>query len=228
LGVPFNNVRNTGSEQWHQERIQKGKPGSPCPKGFLKANTEFTENPICTASNQYQLLKLDQISKSDITEKEKEQKREKVLDKACLCNHLGNGALIDLGILEEHRAPQSICPGPNIAWFDGEYTLQEMVDHIYGRRESLVPPERPHMFAKEIVLYVDYFEDLVSQSENSEANLKKLRKFKNNLENGMDYCLELSGSEPYKDENISSIPATVKEQRKRLQDIFNGIVKSAE
>jgi len=228
LGVPFNNVRNTGSEQWHQERIQKGKPGSPCPKGFLKANTEFTENPICTASNQYQLLKLDQISKSDITEEEKEQKRKKVLDKACLCNHLGNGALIDLGILEEHRAPQSICPGPNIAWFDEEYSLQEMVDHIYGRGESLVPAERPHMFAKEIILYVDYFEDLVNQSENSEADFKKLRKFKNNLENGMDYCLELSGSEPYKDENLTSIPATVKEQRKRLQDIFNGIVKSAE
>jgi hypothetical protein len=40
----------------------------------------------------------------------------------------------------------------------------------------------------------------------------------------MDYCLELSGSEPYKDENISSIPATVKDQRKRLQDIFNTLV----
>ncbi|MDZ7682771.1 MAG: hypothetical protein U5J63_13920 [Fodinibius sp.] len=223
LGVPFNNVRNTGSEQWHQERINKGKPGSPCPKGFLEANTEFTENPICTASNQYQLLKLDQINQSDMAEEEKEQKREKVFDKACLCDHLGNGALIDLGILEEHRAPQSICPGPNIAYFNGEYTLREMVDHIYGRSASLVPEERPHMFAKEIVLYVDYFEDLVEQSDGSDR--KKLTKFKKNLEDGMAYCLEIARSSPYKDENLASIPSTVEEQRKRLDAILDRLAE---
>lgn len=221
LGVPFNNVRNTGSEQWHQERIEKGKPGSPCPKGFLEANTEFTENPICTASNQYQLLKLDQINQSDMAEEEKEQKREKVLDKACLCDHLGNGALIDLGILEEHRAPQSICPGPNIAWFDREYSLREMIAHIYGGRESLVPAERPHMFAKEIVLYVDYFEDLIEQSDDAASDLKKLRKFKENLEDGMAFCLEIARTSPYKDENLESIPATVQEQKERLQTLYS-------
>lgn len=226
LGVPFNNVRNTGSEQWHKERIEKGKPGSPCPKGFLEANTEFTENPICTASNQYQLLKLDEINQSDMDEEKKEQERQKVYDKACLCDHLGNGALIDLGILAEHRAPQAICPGPNIAWFDGEYTLREMVDHIYGRREPLVPEERPHMFAKEVVLYVDYFEDLVEQSE-PEKDLKKLTKFKNNLEKGMDYCLEIAGSSPYKGENLESIPETVEKQRKRLESIFNRLAEPA-
>lgn len=222
LGVPFNNVRKTGSEQWHKERIEKGKPGSPCPKGFLEANTEFTENPICTASNQYQLLKLDQINQSDEDETEKERQRQKVLNKACLCDHLGNGALIALGILEEHRAPQSICPGPNIAWFDGEYSLREMINHIYGRCQSLVPEERPHMFAKEIVLYVDYFKDLVEQGK---EKLSKLKKFKNNLENGMDYCLEIVQSEAYRDENLSSIPPTVKEQRERLTAIFNSYRK---
>src|SRR5699024_5423894 len=50
LGVPFNNVKNSGSHLQHQQRIEKGKPGSPCPKTFLQANTEFTEQPICTAS----------------------------------------------------------------------------------------------------------------------------------------------------------------------------------
>jgi hypothetical protein len=225
LGVPFNNVCNTGSEQWHQERIEKAKPGSPCPKGFLESNTEFTENPICTASNQYQLLKLDQINQSDITDEEKERRREKVLDKACLCDHLGNGALIDLGILEEHRAPQSICPGPNIAWFDREYSLAEMVDHIYGRRESLVTDERPHMFAKEIVLYVDYFEDLISQFDGSKGELKKLKRFKNNLEDGMNYCLEIAATPPYKDENLDSIPKTVQEQKERLQILYSEIAE---
>lgn len=221
LGVPFNNVRNTGSEQWHQERIEKGKPGSPCPKGFLEANTEFTENPICTASNQYQLLKLDQINQSDMPEEKKEKQREKVLGKACLCDHLGNGALIDLGILAEHRAPQSICPGPNIAWFDEEYTLREMVSHIYGRGESLVPAERPHMFAKEIVLYVDYFEDLIEQSDDPASDMKKLSKFKENLEDGMEYCLEIAETNAYEDENLKSIPATVQEQQERLQQLYS-------
>jgi len=223
LGVPFNNVRNTGSEKWHKNRIEKGKPGSQCPKGFLESNTEFTEQPICTASNEYQLLKLDQINHMDIEESEKEKMRDKVLDKACLCVHLGNGALIDLGILKERRAPQAICPGPNIAWFDGEYSLREMVDHIYGRSESLVPDDRPHMFAKEMVMYVDYFVDLIQQSDGSKGDFNKLRKFKKNLEKGMTYCLDIADSDPYKDENLESITETVKEQQSRLQRIFKDV-----
>ena len=220
LGVPFNNIRNTGSEQWHKERIEKDKPGSPCPKGFLEANTEFTENPICTASNQYQLLKLDQINRQNIAEAEKELMRAKVLEKACLCDHLGNGALIDLGILDEHRAPQAICPGPNIAWFDKEYTLREMTDHIYGRGNSLVPPEGPHMFAKEMVMYVDYLEELIEQCDGSAGEIKKLGRLKKNLEDGMDYCLEIAQSDSYKDENIESVSKTVEEQRARLQGLL--------
>jgi len=220
LGVPFNNIKDTGSEQWHQERIDKDKPGSPCPKGFLKSNTEFTEQPICTASTQYQLLKLDEIAQSEMPENEKEQKREKVLGKACLCDHLGNGALINLGILAEHRAPQAICPGPNIAYYDGEYSLREMVDHIYGRCDSLADQDRPHMFAKEITLYVDYVEELAEQLD-GESGLKKLQKFQKNLDKGMEYCLEIANSEPYQDENLSSISFTVSEQKKRLQSILD-------
>ena len=227
LGVPFNNVRNSGSSQWHQKRIEQGKPGSPCPKGFLEANTEFTENPICTASNQYQLLKLDQINRSEQPDDQKEKQREQVLDKACLCDHLGNGALIALGVLAEHRGPQAICPGPNIEWFDREYTLREMVDHIYGRRESLTSPERPHMFAKEIELYVDYFRKLVDQSDLTDGSIKKLNRFKKNLEKGMDYCLEISNSEPYPEENPASIGIAVKQQRERLEQIHQSIYANA-
>lgn len=223
LGVPFNNVCDTGSEAWHKKRIEKDKPGSPCPKGFLESNTEFTENPICTASNQYQLLKLDQINHSDAGETEKQRLRDKVLDKACLCDHLGNGALISLGILDEHRAPQAICPGPNIAWFDRQYTLKEMVDHIYGRSESLVPADRPHMFAKELVMYVDYFEELIQRSESSTGNNKKLARFKKNLEKGMAFCLEIAASEAYENENLDSLLTTVSEQRERLHTIFQDL-----
>ncbi len=226
LGVPFNNVKNTGSAQWHQKRIEKGKPGSQCPKGFLESNTEFTENPICTASTQYQLLKIDQINQSEVPDDLKAKQREKVLDKACLCDHLGNGALITLGILKPNRAPQAICPGPNIAWFDRQYSLQEMVSHIYGRIDSLVPAERPHMFAKEMVMYVDYFEELVNQSENSADDLKKLTRFKKNLEAGMEFCLEIAEGVAYKHENLESISKAVEEQSKRLANIFEAFESS--
>ncbi|WP_020402315.1 hypothetical protein [Gracilimonas tropica] len=221
LGVPFNNVRNTGSKQWHQERIEKGKPGSQCPKGFLESNTEFTENPICTASTQYQLLKIDQINHSDYPEAKKERLKTKVLDKACLCDHLGNGALIQLGIQKESRSPQAICPGPNIAYFNGEYTLEEMVDHIYGRGESLVDGDRPHMFAKELRMYVDYLQDLVDQQEADPAEDKKLVRFRKNLESGMDYCLEIAASEAFEGENLRSIIDTVQKEKLRLEHIFS-------
>lgn len=220
LGVPFNNVRNTGSKKWHQERVDNGKPGSQCPKGFLESNTEFTENPICTASTQYQLLKIDQINQSDYADDKKERLRIKVLDKACLCEHLGNGALIQLGIQKERRSPQAICPGPNIAYFNGEYSLEEMVDHIYGRGESLVSDQRPHMFAKEMRMYVDYLQDLMDQFDTNPAEDKKLIRFRNNLETGLDYCLEIAASPAYKGENLDSIETTVAKLRSRLGKMF--------
>ncbi len=224
LGVPFNNVRNTGSERWHKERIAKGKPGSPCPKGFLKSNTEFTEEPICVASTEYQLLKIDAI-KGDATldEKAKNKMIDKVLEKACLCDHLGNGVLIELGVVKETWGQQAICPGPNIAWFNRDYSLKEMVEHIYGKRDSLVSSKRPHMFAKEMVMYVDYLEDLIANSTNIKGDLRKLKSYITHLEEGMALCDEIATNTPYKDENLESLKATTLEQRSRVDKIKIGL-----
>ena len=71
LGVPFNNLRNTGSENWTKARAESGKPGSPCPKGFLISDKQFTDKPICTASRQFQSNKVEEISALAITESEK-------------------------------------------------------------------------------------------------------------------------------------------------------------
>jgi len=95
-----------------------------------------------------------------LPEDEKTKLLNSVFEKVCLCEHLGNGALIKLGITPKMNSPQSICPGPNVVWFNREYSLKEMVDHIYGRSESLVSTERPHMFCQEIELYVNYFEKI--------------------------------------------------------------------
>lgn len=217
LGVPFNSVKGTGSEKWHKERIDKGKPGSPCPKGFLKSNTEFTEEPICTASTEYQLLKIDSIKKdAEMEEVAKTKMIKQVLEKECLCDHLGNGSLINLGVLKESRGRQAICPGPNIAWFTRDYTLKEMVDHIYGRGESLVSKLRPHMFAKEMVMYVDYLEEMIEKTIDIEAGKRKLKSFFNNLEDGIEFIKEISTSAAYKGEELSALPATIAEQSTRL------------
>lgn len=220
LGVPFNNIRGSGSAIHTQELIKKGKPGSKCPKGFLVSNTEFTENPICTASAEYQILKINSIHASDLSGVEKEKQKNKVMEKTCLCTNLGTGSLIRLGIMKSTYGRQAICPGPNIAWFNREFSLVEMVDHIYGRGESLVPDERPHMFAKELEMYVDYISELSILTDPEDSGWKKLLRIKNNLEQGMDLCLEIADGIPYPGENLSSLRKTVEKQRIKLNEIF--------
>jgi len=217
LGVPFNNLRNTGSENWTRERAEKGTPGSACPKGLLISNKEFTDKPICTASRQYQKLKVDEISNSELSANEKTELQDSLFVKVCLCEHLGNGALIKLGITPNLKAPQSICPGPNVVWFNREYSLKEMVDHIYGKGKSLVSSERPHMFCQELELYVNYFEKIITTMGDTNSELSYLEGFKDNLEKGMDLILEIAKQKPYPNENLKSIPEFVKIQRSRLK-----------
>ncbi len=227
LGVVFNNVRNSGSEVYTRESAAHGNPGSPCPKGYLVSNTEFTNTPICLASTEYQTKKLSQIDTLDLAEREKESRRKWVLDKTCLCEHLGNGALIALGVVPESKHPQAICPGPNIAWFNRIYSLKEMVDHIYGRGPSLVPPERPHMFAKEIAMYVDYFEMLVNRCSYSVRETKTINEFYQNLDSSMDFCLMVASEQPYDNENLASISPCVDRERERLRDLYTKFEENA-
>lgn len=220
LGVPFNNIRGSGSEIHTKALVDKGKPGSKCPKGFLVSNTEFTDNPICTASAQYQILKINQINESDLPLEKKENQRNRVMEKTCLCTNLGTGSLIRLGIMKPSYGRQAICPGPNIAWFDRQYSLDEMVNHIYGRGEMLVPEERSHMFAKELTMYVDYLEKMMEDVHPNDPDFRKLQKMRNNLETGMGLCLEISASKAYCGENLKSLKEAVNIQSKRLKDLF--------
>lgn len=224
LQIPFNNVRKTGSEIWTSKRVSAGRPGSSCPKRFLQSNTEFSQKPICLASRKYQERKLAEIDATALPDGEKRRLRRKVVEKTCICEHLGNGALIALGMAKEMTAPPLVCPGPNIAWFNTTHTLKEMVDHIYARGPSLVPAERPHMFAAEIVMYVDHFERQVASCSCSARELKTLEEFNQNLESGMDFCLAEALKPPYPGENLASIAPCVETQRVRLR----GIVKRLE
>ena len=219
LCVPFNLIRNTTSEKWTQSRYEAGKAGSPCLKKFLRTDTEFTKTPVCLASRTYQSKKLEQIQNRPVLVEKKKQLEAAVVEKTCICDHLGNSALMNLGIAAPKSIPSIVCPGPNLAWFDRAYTFEEMVNYIYGQGENLVSSARPHMFATELVMYVDYFEKLAQQATGDIKKMKMLQEYIQNLEKSMDFCLEFADEAPYKNENIASITACVEEQRLRLKAI---------
>ncbi len=221
MGVPFNNIRRSGSDRWTRRKAVGGNPGSACPKGLLMAPTPYGPQPVCTASKRFQSDRIREIGDLDVMAAEKTARCAAVTEKVCLCEHLGNGALIALGIKPEAGSPQAICPGPNIAWFSGEYTLQEMVDHIYGRGESLTPPDRPHMFCKELEMYVDAFERLVAGDANADRWADAVVAFRDNIEKGMALCLELAQKTPYSGENLASIDPCVRRQKARLAEIYS-------
>ncbi|MDB5050274.1 MAG: hypothetical protein JWO30_3345 [Fibrobacteres bacterium] len=221
LGVVFNNLRNSTSEQWTKKQIDGGKPGSPCPKKFLVSNTEFTEKPICTASKEYQGMKLTAMGlETAPPSNTADQKVQAVYQKSCICDQLGNGALINLGIIKAEN-PVSVCPGPNIAYFDRLYTLREMVNHIYGRGRSLVPADRPHMFSKDLVMSVDYYGKLVDKLSAGDAKaFAYLAVFKANLEDGLEYYRAFVESRPYPGENLASLKETMSKQGNRLAELW--------
>jgi hypothetical protein len=190
LGVPFNNFRKASSNTQRQMRVEKGRPGSPCYKKFLVFNTEFTPTPICTASRQYQDLKIKQLHEQNLTPEVLAAELALIEEKDCLCEGLGAGALLKNNITPAHKLTAiSICPGPNLAYFSGVFSLQEMVGHIYGRHTILNTLKRPHVFINEMVLYVDYLKkEIESQREAITAKQTKyFTSFKENLLSGVNY-----------------------------------------
>ena len=220
LGVPFNNLKMTSSELWTKERAVSSKPGSTCPKGFLKLSSNLTGAPLCTASNPYQTKIREDILLSDKSDEQKEKEINSFSEKVCLCMHLANGALSALDIIKGgENVPKAVCPGPNIAYFDREYTLIEMVNHIYGRGKSLVSSDRPHMFSQEVEIYVNYFEKLLNTMELNAAGKSYLKIFLENLENGIDFILSIAERKPYEGENLETVVSFVLNQRERLRAI---------
>ncbi len=192
LGVPFNNLRESLSDMERDQRVMKGRPGSACPKGHLVSNTEFTPKPICTASRQYQKLKLEQLTSLNLEQQEYKKRFDAIVTKSCICNDLAEAVLINHEIGNVPRFT-AVCPGPNIAYFSKIVTLKEMTDHIYGRINILNDTYRPNMFIKELRMYVDYLRnDVVKSLESLNGNKAKyFTEFKDNLLEGMDYYAKL-------------------------------------
>jgi hypothetical protein len=194
LGIPFNNFRKSTSERQRLERIAKGRPGSPCVKKFLSTNTEFTEQAICTASREYQNLKIKQLQAEGLEPEDFQTKFNEITEKICLCEGLASPAYLKNGIIKPKESTAvAICPGPNIAYFSGKFSLDEMVSHIYGKLNLLNDLDRPNLFINELNLYVEYLKKDISKhlQEMSDKKAKYISKFKEQLQVGIDYYKQL-------------------------------------
>jgi hypothetical protein len=196
LGVPFNTVRGTTNEALKLSRIIENKSGSSCPKKLLALSKEFSNQGICTASRKYQDIKLEELDaiKDQLTETEFDKKKTKITDKSCLCVGLVNAAYFENGIkIKGEEQGVVICPGPNLAYFDKEVSLLDMVKHIYGTTSVLGKINRPNVFINELKMYVDYLKNEVEEVSNemTTAQIKKLQAFKSNLLDGIEYYVKL-------------------------------------
>jgi hypothetical protein len=204
LGVPFNTLAGNTKEIEKYALIAKGRPGSSCPRKYVELNTEYTEKAICTASRQYQNIKLTQLKDEVLSPDAYQEKYESIVAKSCICVGLGTSALLvnDLDTKTEGEGV-SICPGPNMAYFSKKMTLKEITNHIYGRTNVIERTDRPNMFIKELSLYLDYLKNKISETKTSLTGKqeKYLRTFTKNLNEGIGYYKRLFSNLKEKFEN---------------------------
>jgi hypothetical protein len=222
LGVPFNNLRTSSGEQQRVDRIEKNRPGSPCYKKFLAFSKEFSEKSICTASREYQNLKTKLFERNEISREQLDE----TLEKDCLCEGLSAPAILALGETPKRNLKAvTICPGPNLAYFKGVFSLREMVDHIYGKIQITIDASRPHVFIKELQLYVDHLQKEVTKAlpEPTAKYEAYLSKFRENLNAGIQYYNKLIDEVSLDAEDVM---LQMKEQLRYLQEQIEGLVPS--
>jgi hypothetical protein len=223
LGVPFNSLRGNTKDVEKLAYIEKGRPGSSCPKKFLVANKEFTEKSICSASRQYQKLKLEELDKEELFSEDYQNKYDKIVDKSCICVGLGTSALINNNLeTKVEGAGVSVCPGPNMAYFSRVMTLKEITDHIYGRINVITRSDRPNMFIKELNIYLKYLSERIEEARESMTTKqeKYLTTFATNLNEGINYYHSLfDGLMDKYDHTRSTILHELEASRKALQNL---------
>ncbi|MEZ0184091.1 hypothetical protein AB9T89_17735 [Flavobacterium oncorhynchi] len=202
LGVPFNTLRGTSNEILKQKRIHENKAGSSCPKKFLALSKEYDPHGICTASKKYQDIKLAELEnvKDTLSADAFEKSKIKITEKSCLCVGLANASYLENDIKIKGQAQGVvICPGPNMAYFDHEVSLKEMLQHIYQGKTILRTNDRPNLFVKELKMYVDYFRNEIEtiSGEVNTNQLKKWNSFKTNILDGIEYYQNLFSSTFY-------------------------------
>ena len=225
LGVPFNSLRNNSKDVEKTERVENGKPGSPCPKKFLISSKEYSDKPLCTASITFINKKIADLKNSGVEAEEYNKQFNKIVDKVCLCEGLTVPALIvnNIDTPKQSRAV-SVCPGPNLAYYSKISTLHEMVDHIYGRIDLVTDKTRPNLFVKELGLYIDYLQN--KMDDNGSDASPKDEEFYNlyaaNLLEGIGYYKKMIHNIVEESEEVrEKIREGIAELEQRLLAIFS-------
>ena len=208
FGIPFNTVKGSTKDVAKLAKIAEGKPGSPCPKKYLVSTTEYTDKAICRASIKYQGIKIKELEEQNLDAAAYKKAYDAITEKQCLCLGLGMAANLVNGLPTKGEGiGVSVCPGPNLAYFTGEFSLKEMVDHIYGRINVLNDIPRPHMFIKELKMYIDYLQKDIEKAggDFTGRQLKKFLAFENNINDGIDYYKDLFKNLVSKMEDVANI-----------------------
>ncbi len=223
LGVPFNNLRGNTKDlekEWH---IAKGRPGSACPKKFVALNKEFKETGICTASREYQYLKIKELKAQNLSPEEYQANLHKIIEKTCTCVGLGTAALLAYNLSTKTEGKGvSVCPGPNMAYYSKIMSLKDMTNHIYGRANMVSRTDRPNMFIKEITIYIDFLKKKLEETKRSMSKKqeKYLVTFTKNLTEGIAYYQNLFHTVKGSFEELkSSIFNELDHSKKTLQEI---------
>ena len=131
-----------------------------------------------------------------------------ITEKSCLCVGLANASYLENDIKIKGQAQGVvICPGPNMAYFDKEVSLSDMVGHIYGNKSVLTTNDRPNLFVKELKMYVDYFRNEIENisGEITNAQFKKWNTFKTNILEGIEYYNTLLSPALYFKQDLNKI-----------------------
>ena len=226
LGVPFNNLKNNTQDLIKQQFIDKGRPGSSCPKKCLALNTELSEKGLCTASRQYQYLKIKELDNSELTGSEYQNSFQKIVEKACLCIGLAAPAILSNKLnTTKENVGVSVCPGPNMAYFSEVMSLNEICQHIYGFSNVIKRTDRPHMFIKELWIYIDYLKQKIKENKNlmNQKQEKYFSKFTQNLSSGISYYHNLfEDSKDWFEETKKDVLQELEKTHTELANVSSG------
>lgn len=222
LGVRFNTLRGNTKDVEKLSLIKLGKPGSTCPKRYASLSKEYTEKAICTASRQYQRIKIKELEGANLNEEQYKKAYKKIVNKSCLCVGLGTSALLVNDLNTKVEGPGvSVCPGPNMAYFSKIASLKEMIHHIYGKKNLIKRTDRPHAFLKELDMYLDYLDELAEDLTLNQTDNKKkaFANFKKNLAEGIEYYKVLFSNECFEKEERTILFQNLKALEERFKEI---------
>ena len=208
LGIPFHNLKGNTKDLEKNALINKKRPGSSCPKKFVALNKEFKETGICTASREYQYLKIKELDSANLPTDEHQQKYNQIIEKSCTCVGLGTSALLAYGLdTKTEGTGVSICPGPNMAYYSKIMSLKNITDHIYGRDNVISKTDRPNLFIKELQIYIDFLKKKVTDIKGNiiPKEEKYLQNFAKNMKEGVLYYNQLFSEANESFKNIPSI-----------------------